>query len=166
MNKVFKISFFISSINLLGLISTSGFISKDYILIIFFNKFIKIMILLFLFTGCLITRSYSLKFIIFFLIKNIKFIKLRKIINFNFYFFKNFFFSLLLIFYPIYLINIITISQEFFIFLNYKIFFYIIILISLPFVKFIFLMNFKILKIVRLILKILDKFLFFRNKVK
>lgn len=130
LNKLFKISFFISCINLIGLIFSSGFLSKDYILIFFFSRYYKIFINLIFFIGCIFTGSYCLKFIIFFIIINIKILKLNNLININIYFIIIIVLIFFLIFIPIFIIEFL-ILDFLVILLNRKFLFYIIIIFSI-----------------------------------
>lgn len=154
LNKIFKISFFISSLNLIGLIFSSGFISKDLILLFFFNENIKTLINFFFYTGCLFTASYSLKFIIFFFSEKIKIVKFDFYIAFNVYFIKIILFSILVLILPIVFINIIFMDL-YFISTNLKFIFYFIVIISIFILKFSIQIN-KILFLFSRILFILD----------
>ena len=140
-NKIFKISFLISRINLIGLIFSSGFISKDFILIYFFNEFPKILINLIFFLRCIFTVSYTLKFNIFFFLEKIKILKFNFLFKFNIYFFKIILFFIFIIIIPIIFINLIIIDF-YFILDNYKYIFYLIIIFSLIILKFFNFFNF------------------------
>jgi NADH-ubiquinone oxidoreductase chain 5 len=86
LNKMFKLTFFISCLNLIGIVSTSGFLSKDIILILFNNNNFKTIIFTLLYFGCLITVCYSLKFIQILYFSNLFNFKIIIKIKFNYLF--------------------------------------------------------------------------------
>lgn len=163
LNFLSKILFLIPCLNLIGIIFSAGFISKDLILIFFINENIKIIIFFFLYIGCVITASYSIK-LIFRLFKiNLLSIKVNFKINFNFYFILIFIFSLILRFIIILLILFFINLQELFCRRFSKYLFLIILIFSFILYKifFIFLCLLKFSSI----LIILDSInIFFRNK--
>lgn len=88
LNKIKNIFYNYSCINLIGLISTLGFLSKDLILISFISNLNKILIIAILYLGCVFTACYSIKFIILTFIDKFSFLKILKDMVFNFYFIK------------------------------------------------------------------------------
>jgi NADH:ubiquinone oxidoreductase subunit 5 (subunit L)/multisubunit Na+/H+ antiporter MnhA subunit len=155
-NLLFKLTFFISCINLMGFISLRGFFSKDLVLIFFFTKINKFLILLFLYLGCVFTGIYSIKFLIF--LFNIKLINIKfiKNININIFFSKILISSIIILFIPNILLNLILLDLENFIFKSFKFEFYLIVLISFILIKFIIFYINKIMFYFSSILIILD----------
>jgi NADH:ubiquinone oxidoreductase subunit 5 (subunit L)/multisubunit Na+/H+ antiporter MnhA subunit len=156
LNKIFKISFFISCLNLIGLIRTLGFISKDIILISFFLNFNRYFLLFFLYIGCIFTGTYSIKFLFFFFKEKIKEIKIINNIFINFFFSKILLFSIFLNIIILLFRNLILIDLDFFIFKNSKILIYKILILSLINFKFLFFLINKKIFLFSVIIKILD----------
>jgi NADH-ubiquinone oxidoreductase chain 5 len=155
-NLLFKLTFFISCINLIGFISLRGFFSKDLILIFFFTKINKFIILLFLYLGCIFTGIYSIKFLIFLFNKKLINIKFIKNINLNIFFSKILISSIITLIIPNIFLNLILLDLDNFIFKIFKFEFYIIVFISFILIKFIIFYINKILFYFSSMLIILD----------
>lgn len=137
-NYLFKICFFISCINLIGLISTLGFLSKDLILIFFLNFNIKINLFLIVYLGCIFTVLYSLKFILIVLNKNLIYFPFCFKIIFNFFFIGFLLFSFFIIIFSLNFYEILFFYTSNFLSKIYKNLFYFIIIFSMLVFKILF----------------------------
>lgn len=164
-NKIIYLTYFICCLNLIGLISFCGFFSKDLILIFFFNNIIKILIKILIYLGCILTGSYSLKFLLFLFNEKLVFSKINFNINNNLFIIGPLTFSILIVLIPIIFIELFLIDMDNFIFLNSKIEFYLILIFSIL-IKKIFLLNLLIIIFFSNISIILDYINFFLNKIK
>lgn len=111
-NNFFKFCLFFSLLNLIGFFFSIGFISKDFIMIIFFNNLSKLIILIIFFIRCILTIFYSIKIILLFNYKKIIFFSIQfskkiSLINLNL-----FIILILIIFFPNIVFDILNLDID------------------------------------------------------